>query len=184
MHRQSAPRRWLPAEENQLHHLRVVEHQTWAQIAQALDRTTPAVSLRWYQLQNAQSSSLQDWDSNMDEQIIDGRRRGQKSSEIAREMKLPTEAVQGRWAELLQQKKVPADVLAIRKRRGPVQWSEAEDEAIMQAWVNGHDEREIFQIVKLEGKHQGDVLNRRRLLVRERGAIYQRSMAGKIKFEP
>ena len=112
----------------------------------------------------------------MDERIIDGRRRGLTPKEIGVEMDIPGEAMQGRWHELQQQKKVSEDVLAIWRKKGEVKWTEKEDEVIIQAWVDGKDEEEIIESVRFEGKYKCDVRERKRLLFREKGPIYRRLM--------
>lgn len=112
----------------------------------------------------------------MDAQIVDGRRRGLRTREIGAEMGLPGEAVQGRWYELQQQRKVPEEVLAIWRRKGEVVWAEEEDVAILKAWVDGKNDDEIVQTVKFKGKCERDVRKRRKQLCRERGLVYSRMM--------
>ena len=170
------PRPWTPVEDDLLHHMRFIEHRTWPEVAAALNRSTQAVQARSYQLKIAQSSSFEDWDASMDERIIDGRRRGLTPKEIGVEMDIPGEAMQGRWHELQQQKKVSEDVLAIWRKKGEVKWTEKEDEVIIQAWVDGKDEEEIIESVRFEGKYKCDVRERKRLLFREKGPIYRRLM--------
>lgn len=56
-------------------------------------------------------------------------------------MDISAEAVQGRWYELQQQKKVPEHVLAIWKKKAEV----LEDETILRAWIDGKSEDDIAQ---------------------------------------
>lgn len=177
MHQQPLPaRRWTPAEERLLYQLRVTEKRTWSEVAQALDRTTTACSRHYYKRKGTEFSSAEDWDAAMDEQIIDGRRQDLSSKKIGAEMGLPTEAVQGRWLQLKEQREVPEDVLALRRKKGEVTWSHQEDEAILQAWKDGKDEEEIVQSMKFEGKGKPDIRQRYKLLRREMGPIYRRVM--------
>ncbi len=169
-------RRWTPAEDQRLHNLRVVQHRTWSEIAKALDRTVSAVTKRWYHLKITQSSSFEEWNAAMDKHIIDGRRHGLMSGEIGAGIDVPAEAVQGRWYELQQRKKVPEDVLAIWRRKGEVEWSEEEDETILKAWIDGKDEEEIVECARTKGKYKCDVRERYKVLVREKGTIYRRLM--------
>lgn len=172
----STSRRWTPSEDVQLHHLRIIEHMTFPEIAQTLGRTTHAVQGRYYKLQQAQASSFEEWTGSMDDHIINGRRRGLTSREIGVEMNLPGEAVQGRWYELQQLKMVPEDVLTIWRRKEEVTWSEAEDEVILNVWMKGRDEDELVKGVMFEGKYGCDVRERIRVLRREEGPIYRRLM--------
>lgn len=171
-----AHRRWTPAEDALLHRLRILEHRPWPEVAQALNRSTQAVAAHYYQYKIAQSASIEDWDATMDAQIIDGRRRGLNSQQIATEMRIPAEAVQGRWYELKQLKRIPEDVLVVWRRKGEVQWSEKEDEKILRAWVDGKDQETIVDCLEFEGKYKCDVRERYRLLLREKGPIYGRLM--------
>ncbi|KAF2629994.1 hypothetical protein BU25DRAFT_262553 [Macroventuria anomochaeta] len=172
----TTPRRWTPAEDHLLHRLRFIEHKTWPEIAQDLGRTTPAVQGHYQKLKVARSSSFEDWDTAMDHFIIDGRHRGLTSKEIGAEMDIPGEAVQGRWYELQQQRKVPEDVLAIWRRKGEVVWSGKEDEVILKAWMEGMSDDEIVECVRFEGKYKCDVRERRRILTKENGPVYRRLM--------
>lgn len=130
----------------------------------------------YYQLKIAEGASFEDWDATMDEYIIVSRGRGQTSKDIAIEMGIPAEAVQGRWYELQQQKKVPEDVLAVWRRKEEVKWSEKEDGVIIQMWIDGKNEDEIVHCVRFEGKYQCDVRERYRLLLREKGPVYRQLM--------
>lgn len=112
----------------------------------------------------------------MDERIIDGRRRGLGPREIGAEMDIPGEAVQGRWYELQQMKKVPEDVLAIWKRKGEVEWSGEEDEVVLKAWMEGLSDEELAEKVRFKGKYKCDVRERRRALCKEMGPVYRRVM--------
>lgn len=69
----------------------------------------------------------------MDEYIIDCRGEEWTSKDIAHEMGVPAEALQGRWYDLQQQQKVPGEVFATRRKKGEVEWSEKEDEIVLQA---------------------------------------------------
>lgn len=169
-------RRWTPADDNLLQHLRFTELCTWSEVAAALGRTKQAVQGRHYQLKIVDGASFEDWDADMDEYIIDSRGQGQKSREIALEMGIPAEAVQGRWYELRQQKKVPDGVLAIWRRKEEVKWNEKEDETIIQAWIEGKSEDDIMHSVRFKGKYQCDVRQRYKLLLREKGPVYRRLM--------
>ncbi|KAF1362468.1 hypothetical protein EJ07DRAFT_107154 [Lizonia empirigonia] len=183
MHSQPQPptvrRRWTPVEDTQLMHLRLTEHKTWPEVAAILQRNTKAVQFHYHQLRRAQHSSFEDWNATMDDQIIDGRSRGLSLKEIGVEMDLPYEAIQGRWYELKQQKKVPEDVLAISRRKTEVEWTEKEDSEILKAWVEGKKDDEIAKTLKLTGKYERDVRERRRQLCREAGPLYRRLMGMK-----
>lgn len=180
MHSQPQPptvlRRWTPVEDTQLIHLRVTEHKTWPEVASVLQRNTAAVQHRYNQLKRAQHSSFEDWDATMDDQIIDGRGRGLSLKEIGVEMDLPHEAIQGRWYELKQKKKVPEHVLAVWRRKPEVEWTEKEDSEILTAWVEGKNDDEIAKTLKLTGKYERNVRQRRIQLCKERGPLYMRLM--------
>ncbi|KAJ8115581.1 hypothetical protein OPT61_g2799 [Boeremia exigua] len=180
MHQHTTPpsthRRWTPAEDSRLEELRFIHHLTWPNIALALNRTTQAVTGRWHHLKIAHCSSFEDWNAALDERIIDGRRLGLTCHEIGDEMELPAEAVQGRWYELRQKNKVPADVVAIWRRKQEVKWSEEEDETILRVWKSGKNKEELIECVRFEGKFKCDVQDRYRVLLRERGAVYRRVM--------
>ncbi|KAF1929033.1 uncharacterized protein M421DRAFT_4849 [Didymella exigua CBS 183.55] len=85
----------------------------------------------------------------------------------------------GRWYEPQQQKKVLEDVLLVWRRKEEVEWSEKEDETIVQAWIDGKSEDDILHSVRFEGKYQCDVRQRYRLLLREKGLVYRRLMGMK-----
>ena len=183
MHNQPQPpatsQRWTPEDDSQLMHLRFTERKTWAEVAAILGRTVHAAQSHYYHLRGNQHSSFENWDATMDEHIIDGRRRGLLPREIGVEMGLPGEAVQGRWYELQQQKKVPEDVLAIWRRKGEVVWTEKEDMAILEAWVDGKNDDEIVKTLAFKEKYECDIRERRRQLCREMGPVYKRLMGMK-----
>ncbi|KAF3047210.1 hypothetical protein E8E11_004324 [Didymella keratinophila] len=180
MHQQTSTpqtsRRWTPDDNARLHHLRFIELLPWPVRAAALGRTNQAVHGHYYQLKIAQGASFEEWDVDMDEYIIENRGEGWNSKEIAQEMGISAEAVQGRWYELQQQKKVPEHVLAIWKKKAEVVWSEEEDKTILRAWVNGKSEDEIAHSLRFEGKYQCDIRQRFRHLYREKGPMYRRLM--------
>jgi hypothetical protein len=169
-------RRWTPADNARLHHLRFIELLSWSAVAAALGRTTQAVQGHYYQLKIAQGASFEEWDAGMDEYIIECRGEGWNSREIAHEMGIPAEAVQGRWYELQQQKKVPEAVLAAWRKKMEVEWTEKEDEIILRAWVDGKSEDDIAHSLRFEGKYQCDIRQRFKHLYREKGPMYRRLM--------
>lgn len=116
----------------------------------------------------------------MDEYIIDCRGERWASKEIAHEMGIPAEAVQGRWYDLQQQKKVPEEVLAVWRKKGEVEWSEKEDEIILQAWIDGKSEDDIAHSLRFEGKYLCDVRQRFKHLHKEKGPMYRRLMGMEV----
>ncbi|KAJ4384530.1 hypothetical protein N0V86_000129 [Didymella sp. IMI 355093] len=180
MHQQPFPprtaHRWTLADDARLHHLRFIELGTWPEVAVALGRTTQAVPGHYYQLKIAEGASFEEWDPSMDEYIIECRGQGESSKEIASEMGVPAEAVQGRWYELQQQKRVPESVLAVWRKKGEVRWTEKDDGMIVRAWIDGKSESDIAHSLQFEGKYQCDIKQRYKHLFREKGPVYRRLM--------
>lgn len=87
-------------------------------------------------------------------------------------MDISAEAVQGRWYELQQQKKLPEHVLAIWKKKAEV----LEDETILRAWIDGKSEDDIVHSLRFEDKYQCDIRQRFKHLYREKGPMYRRLM--------
>ncbi|CAO2656423.1 Nn.00g052260.m01.CDS01 [Neocucurbitaria sp. VM-36] len=165
-------RRWVSDEEHQLIRLRDQEHKKFEDIAAMLHRSIAATQGRYYTIKQRQHSSAIDWTPEHDHNIIDGRRRGLTIKDIATEMQIPPEATAERWYTLQRLKQVPEDVLVIRRRKGDVIFTPKEDEMILKIWIQMRDDQQLISMVKLKGKSQTDIRERRVELVNGHSPLY------------
>jgi hypothetical protein len=163
---------WTTSEEHQLIHLRESENKKFEDIAPVLGRTTNAIQNRYSTIKQKQFSSAVDWTPALDASIIDGRRRCLPIREIAKEVKIPHEAISERWNTLRFEKKVPEEVLAIWRRKRDVVFSPKEDEMILQLWMQGKGDEDIVRMVNFKGKSQENVRDRRVELVNGSSLLY------------
>jgi hypothetical protein len=154
-------RRWTVEEERQLILMHDTQHKKFTEIAPLLNRTPNALCQRYTTIKQNQYSSVIDWTPQLDESIIDGRRRLLSTKEIAAEVKAPVEAVAGRWNTLQREKKVLEDVLALLSTKEDVVFTQEEDEMILKLWMQGNDDDQIIQQVMFKGKSGQDVKTRR-----------------------
>jgi hypothetical protein len=90
--------------------------------------------------QKAREGSFVYWTDELDDYIIDGKRRGLPSTAIALEMvslSMSARAISDRWFHLQQLDRVPGDVLVIHRRKPGVEWSAEEDEIVAKMWISG-----------------------------------------------
>ncbi|KAG9192203.1 hypothetical protein G6011_10937 [Alternaria panax] len=168
-------RRWNYDEETRLLHLIKVENKTYKEAAIAIHRSTQSVQHRYSIIQQRDESATITWTSKLDAAIIDGRRRGLTLDQIAQEINLPDKAIQSRWQTLRATKKVPEDVLALRRRKPLRDFIPQEDEAILKLYIEGKDDKEIATAVGIEGRRsQTEIITRRRKLVAESSLVYRR----------
>jgi hypothetical protein len=154
-------RRWTVEEEHQLIFLHDTQHKKFTEIAPILNRTPNAINQRYTTIKQRQYSSAIDWTPQLDQFIIEGRRRILSTKDIAAEVKIPVEAVAGRWNTLQREKKVPEDVLALLSTKEDVVFTREEDEMILKLWMQGNDDGQIIQQVMFKGKSEQDVKARR-----------------------
>jgi hypothetical protein len=167
-------RRWNYEEENKLLHLIKVENKTYKDTAIALNRSTQSVQHRYSIIQQRDESASITWTSELDTAIIDGRRRGLTPNQIAQEISMPDKAIQSRWQVLRATKRVPEDVLALRRRKEFHDFTPQEDETILRLYVEGKDDKEIAVLADIKEKSPTEIMTRRRKLVTESSPIYRR----------
>ncbi|KAH8644126.1 hypothetical protein IG631_01590 [Alternaria alternata] len=167
-------RRWNYDEENRLLYLIKVEEKTYKEAATSLNRSIQSVQHRYSIIRQRDESASISWTAELDSAIIDGRRRGLTPNEIAQEINIPEKAIQSRWQALRVAKKVPEDVLDLRRRKPLRDFTPQEDETILNLYVEGHDDKEIAVLAGIEGKSQTEIMIRRRKLVTESSPIYRR----------
>ena len=159
-------RRWNYDEENRLLYLIKVEEKTYKEAATSLNRSIQSVQHRYSIIRQRDESASISWTTELDSAIIDGRRRGLTPNEIAQEINIPEKAIQSRWQALRAAKKVPEDVLDLRRRKPLRDFTPQEDETILNLYVEGHDDKDIAVLAGIEGKS--------RKLVAESYPIYRR----------
>ncbi|KAI4664776.1 uncharacterized protein J4E79_003074 [Alternaria viburni] len=167
-------RRWNYDEESQLIRLIEIETMTYEQAAKVLNRTAHATQHRYAMIRQRDVSATINWTPELDAAVIDGHRRMQKPKAISREMNIPVEAIQSRWQALKVMKKVPQDVIDLQRRKKLCHFTPEDDEAILHLYVEGKEDKELAQMLKIKGKSQTEVINRRRKLVAESSPIYRR----------
>lgn len=167
-------RRWNYDEENRLLYLIKVEEKTYKEVATSLNRSIQSIQHRYSIIRQRDESASISWTTELDSAIIDGRRRGLTPNEIAQEINIPEKAIQSRWQALRAAKKVPEDVLDLRRRKPLRDFTPQEDETILNLYVEGHDDKEIAVLADIEGKSQTEIMIRRRKLVAESSPIYRR----------
>ncbi|KAI4955743.1 hypothetical protein J4E91_001604 [Alternaria rosae] len=170
----SEKRRWNYDEESQLIRLIRIETKTYEQAAQVLNRSSYAVQHRYAIIRQRDVSATITWTPELDAAVIDGHRRLQKPKAISREMSVPIEAIQSRWQALKIMKKVPQDVIDLQRRKKLRDFTPEDDEAILRLYVEGNEDKEIAQMLKIKGKSQTEIINRRRKLVADSSPIYRR----------
>ena len=177
--------RWTTIHDQQLLRLHDIEQRSWLDIAPILERSAGACQTRYYILKNARDGSFVHWTDELDEHIIDGKRRGLSPAAIALEMaslSMTARAISDRWLQLHQLDRVPEDVLAIHRRKRHVEWSAEEDEIIARMWISGIADAKIAGEVGLEGRSQDDVRIRRTELVKGGGGgLYKRLLGVESK---
>jgi DNA-directed RNA polymerase specialized sigma24 family protein len=167
-------RRWNYTEESQLIHLLKAENKTYAEAAGILDRSTQAVQQRYSMIRQMDQSAAVTWTAGLDAALIDCRRRKLAPKQIALELNISDQAIQSRWQALKAMKKVPEDVIAGWRRKELRDFTPQEDEAILRLYVEGRDDKDIVEILKIPGKSQTEIVRRRRKLVAESSPIYRR----------
>ena len=167
-------RRWNYDEENRLLYLIKVEEKTYKEAATSRNRSIQSVQHRYSIIRQRDESASISWTAELDSAIIDGRRRGLTPNEIAQEINIPEKAIQSRWQALRAAKKVPEDVLDLRRRKPLRDFTPQEDETILNLYVEGHDDKDIAVLAGIEGKSQTEIMIRRRKLVAESSPIYRR----------
>jgi DNA-directed RNA polymerase specialized sigma24 family protein len=167
-------RRWNYDEETRLIHLIETEDKTYAEAAEILSRSLPAVQQRYSLIRQRDVNATITWTPELDAAVIDGQRRRLSSRQIGLEIGLPEKAVQSRWQALKAMKRVPEDVLNPLRRKQVRDFSPEEDEAILRLYVEGKEDKEIAWMLKIKGKSQTEVIRRRQKLVSESSPIYRR----------
>jgi hypothetical protein len=156
---------WLPAEDQQLLHLRNYARKPWAEIATLLSRSVSACKQHYILLKKATTVSSFDWDDSDDDAIIDGMRQGLRIEAIALELDMDPNAVKDRWQYLQRQHLVQDDVLAVRRCKEELVWSTEEDEFILKMYIEMKTDEQIMDAANFKGKSRKDVKARRVHLV-------------------
>ncbi|CAN9147927.1 unnamed protein product [Alternaria alternata] len=149
-------RRWNYDEENRLLYLIKVEEKTYKEAATSLNRSIQSVQHRYSIIRQRDESASISWTTELDSAIIDGRRRGLTPNEIAQEINIPEKAIQSRWQALRAAKKVPEDVLDLRRRKPLRDFTPQEDETILNLYVEGHDDKDIATKVWMDEVDKDD----------------------------
>lgn len=177
--------RWTTTHDQQLLRLHDIEQKSFVDMGLILERSTGACQTRYYMLKNARDGSFVYWTDELDEHIIDGKRRGLSSTAIALEMaslSMTARAISDRWFHLQQLDRVPEDVLAIHRRKPNVEWSAEEDEIVARMWISGIADAKIAGEAGLEGRSQDNVRIRRMELVKGGGGgVYKRLLGVESK---
>jgi hypothetical protein len=167
-------RRWNYDEENKLLQLIESENMNYGEAASVLNRSIQSVQHRYSIIRQRDACAAITWTSEIDAAIIDGRRRMLSTNQIAQEINMPEKAIQSRWQALRATKKVPEDVLALRRHKQLRDFSPQEDEAILRLYVQRKDDKEIAALLGTKERTQTEIMTRRRKLVAENSPIYRR----------